>query len=212
MLHSSMKTMLHEIGHMFGMKHCTWYNCLMRGSNGAEVEHQPNYLHLCPVCLHKLQWSTGCNIPNNYAQLFELLQPFEEASEAFKVDCDFLRKRLCALEDVPIPDIPDECQRTSSRISGPTRQRSKNASRVPRPKSLPRASSIPALKKATLSADGRSANATNEPHCNSTMVAPAPRSNSSTPRLKPSRNDVGQASKPLRQVGLTVERQEVRSR
>merc|ERR1719504_635066 len=53
LLYRSLKTMLHEIGHMFGLKHCTWYNCLMRGSNGEGVEHQLNPLYLCPVCLRK---------------------------------------------------------------------------------------------------------------------------------------------------------------
>jgi predicted Zn-dependent protease len=144
MLHSSMKTMLHEIGHMFGMKHCTWYNCLMRGSNGAMVEHQPNYLHLCPVCLHKLQWSLGCSIAGNYAELLDLFQPFEESSEAFKVDCDFLRKRLAALEDVPIPKATHE---------RPMRQSSKNATRAPRRRSLPSKGTNATLENDALSYD-----------------------------------------------------------
>lgn len=101
MLHQSMKTMLHEIGHMFGLKHCTWFNCLMRGSNGAEVEHQPNYLHLCPVCLRKLHSSIGFDVPSTYANLLKLFEGYEAVSADFRVDCDFLRKRLAALQDLP---------------------------------------------------------------------------------------------------------------
>jgi len=101
MLHQSMKTMLHEIGHMFGLKHCTWFNCLMRGSNGAEVEHQPNYLHLCPVCLRKLHSSIGFDVSATYTQLLELFAGYEAVSPDFRVDCDFLRRRLAALQDLP---------------------------------------------------------------------------------------------------------------
>jgi len=108
MLHSSMKTMLHEIGHMFGMKHCTWFNCLMRGSNGAMVEHQRNYLHLCPVCLHKLHWSTGVHIPAQYSGMLEICQPFEGSNADFKKDCEFLRARLAALEDLQLPGSAKE--------------------------------------------------------------------------------------------------------
>merc|ERR1719171_2835453 len=68
LLHRALKTLLHEIGHMFGLKHCTWYNCLMRGNNGEGVEHQLNYLHLCPVCLRKLHWCIGFDIRNRYVR------------------------------------------------------------------------------------------------------------------------------------------------
>jgi len=101
MLHSSMKTMLHEIGHMFGLKHCTWFNCLMRGSNGEGVEHQPNHLHLCPVCLRKLHWNIGFDISTYYASLLDLFQAYEDVSIQFQRDCDFLRQRLTALADLP---------------------------------------------------------------------------------------------------------------
>lgn len=100
LLHRSLKTLLHEIGHMFGLKHCTWYNCLMRGSNGEGVEHQVNHLYLCPVCLRKLHWNIGFDIPERYAGL---LKVFEEhaAHENFAHDCAFLQRRLAKLETLP---------------------------------------------------------------------------------------------------------------
>lgn len=101
MLHRSMKTMIHEIGHMFGLRHCTWFNCLMRGSNGEQVEHQHNYLHLCPVCLRKLHSSIGFDVVQNYKSLLELFQAYEADGEYFRRDCEFLRQRLAALEDLP---------------------------------------------------------------------------------------------------------------
>ena len=47
------KTMVHEIGHMFGMKHCTYYECGMNGSNSAE-ESKDRPIQFCAVCYRKL--------------------------------------------------------------------------------------------------------------------------------------------------------------
>ena len=45
--------MVHEIGHMFGLNHCTWFECVMCGSNNLpESDARP--MHACPVCLRKL--------------------------------------------------------------------------------------------------------------------------------------------------------------
>lgn len=50
------KTVCHEIGHTFGMQHCSFYQCLMQGSNGLdETDSRP--MPLCPVCLRKLLWN-----------------------------------------------------------------------------------------------------------------------------------------------------------
>jgi archaemetzincin len=49
-------TMVHEIGHMFGLQHCVHYRCIMGGSNNQdESDRAP--LHVCPVCAHKLWWA-----------------------------------------------------------------------------------------------------------------------------------------------------------
>lgn len=46
-------TLVHEIGHMFGLTHCTYWKCVQAGSNHqAEADSRP--LHPCPVCLRKL--------------------------------------------------------------------------------------------------------------------------------------------------------------
>merc|ERR1712178_40130 len=100
LLHRSLKTLLHEIGHMFGLKHCTWYNCLMRGSNGEAVEHQTNHLYLCPVCLRKLHWNIGFDIPQRYAGMLKVFEEYA-AHENFAHDCAFLQRRLAKLESIP---------------------------------------------------------------------------------------------------------------
>ena len=47
--------MAHELGHMFGLKHCIYYECLMNGLNSAEEQRQGGIRVLCPVCLKKLK-------------------------------------------------------------------------------------------------------------------------------------------------------------
>lgn len=102
LLYCSLKTTLHEICHMFGLMHCTWYNCLMRGRHANGAEHQPNYLHLCPVCLRKLHWNVDFDIRSRYANLLEVYQGREREHEWFLMDCHFLRNRLAALQDLPV--------------------------------------------------------------------------------------------------------------
>lgn len=48
----------HETGHMFGIKHCTAYECCMNGSNNlSESDRAP--LFFCPECDPKLWWACG---------------------------------------------------------------------------------------------------------------------------------------------------------
>lgn len=49
---SCFKTMVHETGHMLGMKHCIYFKCLMNGSNGPSESAGSAFF--CPVCMHKL--------------------------------------------------------------------------------------------------------------------------------------------------------------
>ncbi|MGZ5005678.1 MAG: archaemetzincin [Chthoniobacterales bacterium] len=68
LLRRSCKVLAHETGHMFGLAHCTFFNCLMNGSNHlSESDRRP--LHLCPVCLRKLQWSIGFDVLERYRAL-----------------------------------------------------------------------------------------------------------------------------------------------
>ena len=50
-------TTTHEICHMFSMKHCKEYKCMMNGSlTLEEAEKKPSYL--CPECHAKLIYCT----------------------------------------------------------------------------------------------------------------------------------------------------------
>jgi archaemetzincin len=64
----SCKIMVHEIGHMFGMDHCSYYACIMNGS-GHLLEDFAQPIHLCPVCLHKVTTLTGATVKQTYDML-----------------------------------------------------------------------------------------------------------------------------------------------
>jgi archaemetzincin len=47
----------HEVGHMFGITHCTAYECVMNGSNDLyESDSQPMWM--CHECFDKIIWNT----------------------------------------------------------------------------------------------------------------------------------------------------------
>ncbi|XP_066469866.1 archaemetzincin-2 isoform X2 [Tiliqua scincoides] len=64
----SCKTLTHEIGHIFGLHHCQWLQCVMQGSNHLE-ESDRRPLDLCPICLRKLQSALGFKITERYKAL-----------------------------------------------------------------------------------------------------------------------------------------------
>jgi archaemetzincin len=57
-LRRSCHTLAHEICHMFGMQHCTFFACAVNGSNNLD-ENDARPMHVCPVCLRKLHSSLG---------------------------------------------------------------------------------------------------------------------------------------------------------
>lgn len=88
LLRRSMKVLTHETGHIFGLAHCIYFHCVMNGSNHLlESDRRP--LHLCPVCLRKLQFSLGFDVLKRYQDLARL---DEEAG--FIDEAAWLRKRL----------------------------------------------------------------------------------------------------------------------
>jgi archaemetzincin len=88
----TLKLMIHEVGHTFGLQHCVYYRCVMNGSNGiAETDDSP--LHLCPVCLRKLRRSTGLDLAGRYRRLARVYRRFGLAEEA-----EWIEARLARLE------------------------------------------------------------------------------------------------------------------
>ena len=73
------KVLAHETCHMFGIKHCIYFRCLMNGSNSlSESDRRP--INLCPVCLRKLHRSIGFGISERYRSLADFYesQGFQE--------------------------------------------------------------------------------------------------------------------------------------
>lgn len=82
------KVLAHETGHMFGIKHCIYFRCVMNGSNSLdESDRRP--LNLCPICLRKLHHSIGFQIRERYRALADF---FED--EKFDAEAEWIRTRL----------------------------------------------------------------------------------------------------------------------
>lgn len=87
-LRRSLKVMAHEIGHMYGLTHCPYFECGLNGSNHlGEADRRP--MHLCPVCLRKLQWSSQFDVLERYFHLHEFYENFE-----FNRAAEFVRRRI----------------------------------------------------------------------------------------------------------------------
>ena len=81
----TMKVASHELGHMLGLRHCVFYRCGMNGSNSlAELDRQP--LHLCPVCIAKLQHELGFDAVRRYRALGRFYREVGLVAQARFVD------------------------------------------------------------------------------------------------------------------------------
>lgn len=88
MLRRSCHILVHETGHMFGITHCTWFECIMCGSNHlAESDSRP--MHACPVCLRKLHSSAKFDLVTRYRKLLTFHQ-----KHGFTHEAAWVKKRL----------------------------------------------------------------------------------------------------------------------
>ncbi|MFH1242067.1 MAG: archaemetzincin [Pseudomonadota bacterium] len=70
LLRRSLKVLVHETTHMFTLNHCIFFKCVMNGSNHLK-ESDSRPLHLCPVCLRKLQFSIEFDVAGRYDKLLQ---------------------------------------------------------------------------------------------------------------------------------------------
>ncbi|MEO6334672.1 MAG: archaemetzincin [Pyrinomonadaceae bacterium] len=69
-LDRTLKVAMHETGHMFSMRHCTKYECLMSGTNHLdETDRRP--LDTCPECTMKIAWAMNYTPNDRYQKLAE---------------------------------------------------------------------------------------------------------------------------------------------
>jgi archaemetzincin len=63
----------HESGHALSLAHCTFYRCLMNGSNSLEESDRRPTIP-CPVCAKKLAWNLGSTRAALYRALAEAFE------------------------------------------------------------------------------------------------------------------------------------------
>jgi len=91
LLKRSIKVMVHEAGHMFGLAHCRRYRCVQNGSNHlAESDARPVFL--CPDCLRKLHWRLGFDVVSRYRKMLGFWQ-----ENGFPDEARWLERRLASL-------------------------------------------------------------------------------------------------------------------
>ena len=92
LLRRSAKVLVHEIAHMFSLAHCTYFKCVMNGSNHLQ-ESDSRPLSLCPVCLRKLQSSIRFDLAARYHRLKQFYRNVGFISEQ-----DWVTRRLKKIE------------------------------------------------------------------------------------------------------------------
>eukprot|EP00943_MAST-04B_sp_MAST-4B-sp1_P007003 g7003.t1 len=96
MLRRACRTMVHEVGHILGFKHCIYYHCLMNGSNG---DHEVSPFKLCPICLQKLYIAMGTNYKSfDLQKRYENLKAFY-VEQQWKKEIDWINIRLGLAHD-----------------------------------------------------------------------------------------------------------------
>jgi archaemetzincin len=79
-LDRTLKIAAHETGHMFSMRHCKKYECLMSGSNSLEeTDRRP--LDTCPECTMKIAWAMPYKPAERYKNLAEFWRKQNRTSE-----------------------------------------------------------------------------------------------------------------------------------
>jgi archaemetzincin len=91
LLKRSIRVLVHETAHVFGLKHCVFFRCVMNGSNNLE-ESDSRPLHLCPVCLRKLQSTLGFEVVDRYRKLEEFYRKVR-----FEEEAQWVKERLKAI-------------------------------------------------------------------------------------------------------------------
>lgn len=82
----TLKIAAHETGHMFSMRHCKKYECLMSGTNHlAETDRRP--IDACPECTAKICWLSDVDQAERYQKLADFCRKnglVKEADEFVK--------------------------------------------------------------------------------------------------------------------------------
>jgi len=92
----------HELCHVFGIDHCSYYKCLMNSCKPDPAELDGT-LHLCVICLRKLQSAVDLqDLIGRYERLLAFLQKHGLAKEA-----EWFHRRLAGIFGNPQPPSSD---------------------------------------------------------------------------------------------------------
>ena len=97
------KVVTHELTHIFGVKHCVHFQCLMNGANHCgELARQP--LLECPVCCKKLTLQLGWDLAQRFTRLGAVLESMEFVEDASFVQSELLQRvtALCPAQSTAI--------------------------------------------------------------------------------------------------------------
>ena len=89
----TLKTAVHETGHMLGIPHCIAYSCCMNGSNHRD-ESDKKTLEFCPECQAKIWWTCRVDPVKRYRGLIEFAD-----ENGLDAEADFWRELESALAD-----------------------------------------------------------------------------------------------------------------
>lgn len=88
----AMKIAVHETGHIFGMRHCTRYECVMSGTNNlAETDSRP--IDACPECTAKAIYLSNAQPKERFEKLAEFAARHRLSRQA-----ELFRKKALAVE------------------------------------------------------------------------------------------------------------------
>lgn len=91
-LRRATKILTHEMGHMFGIRHCIYYECNMNGANHLD-EADATPMNLCPVCLRKLHQAIRFDPVERYGEMLRFY-----TQNGFEEEATWTRQRIGAIE------------------------------------------------------------------------------------------------------------------
>lgn len=114
MIYRACKTMTHEIGHMFGVRHWIYHEWLMNGSNKIqEADLKP--LLLWPVCLRKFHYAIGFDIVGRYTEMRNVIQTYFNDNVYFSSTLDLLDEYINSFGLLTVDE--DELEMSYSKFS-----------------------------------------------------------------------------------------------
>lgn len=92
-LRRTLKTAVHETGHMLGIPHCIAYECCMNGSRSRE-ENDRQPLEFCPECQPKIWWTCGADPVQRCKALCEFCkrEGLDDEAQLFRREWDVLKR------------------------------------------------------------------------------------------------------------------------